>query len=399
MLRLLILAGEPPYPAIHGGQLDTYRRLLALHASGVSIILVYWQNNAASHKPPEEIMSLCDDIIILERRHYRSHLHLLLTRPEWIAQRRISKSDSAILNKKINDKKPCAIFLDGIYGATVALSLKKKFKLPLLYRSHNIEHIYSKIQASRASNWRERILLTQNYILMRPLELKLLKQSDKFFDISGPDLLYWKERGYSNGQWLPTSIDADFATAASSLVDWRPTYEIGYIGNLYAQNNVEGIKWLLLNVIPIVKKKIPHVKIFIAGSRPSEILEQLASSAGVTIIANPITMLPWIRNCKVLVNPIFAGSGVNIKSVEALFSPASLVSTSAGVAGLPADVHSCFAISDNAEDFADHILNALYSNAAASGPDKIRIQAREHFYHENIIDLMGISNLQKNHVI
>jgi len=70
-------------------------------------------------------------------------------------------------------------------------------------------------------------------------------------------------------------------------------------------------------------------------------------------------MAEVVGQARVLVNPMLAGSGVNLKSVEMLFSDAGLVSTTVGVAGLSDSAKRCFAIADSAEGFASAVLAAL----------------------------------------
>jgi hypothetical protein len=61
----------------------------------------------------------------------------------------------------------------------------------------------------------------------------------------------------------------------------------------------------------------------------------------------------------VLVNPMLSGSGVNLKSIEMLFSHARLISTPAGVQGLPPEAVGCFEVQADADGFGHALAMAL----------------------------------------
>jgi hypothetical protein len=111
-------------------------------------------------------------------------------------------------------------------------------------------------------------------------------------------------------------VDESFAKRLSAPRKDPPQFDVGYLGNLFMPNNVQGLVWFLEKVAPLLLDACPGLRLFIAGSQPSDrIRAALAARPEVTLIENPRDAVTVLRDAQVLINPVFAGSGVNIKSV------------------------------------------------------------------------------------
>jgi len=391
--RIVVIHNECPVPANHGGRIDVYRRLLALREAGVEVSLIYWQDVAAHGALQPQHRAQLDGLVArhlaLDMRSSKldlaarilgspwcpSHVRARQPRPaEW---RRVL----ALLQGVPHD----GILLDSLYGGLLALRLQQHLKLPLLYRSHNIEQVYMRKQASKAVGWRKKLPIALNLMALPGYERNILKRSLAFFDISDADLQWWRQQGLHNGHWMPPIMDSGTARNLSLTEGWAPTHDVGYVGNLYSPNNVEGVCWFLAEVVPRLRAQHPGLTAFVAGSKPTAAVLDAARQQGVDIIANPPDMAPIIRSAKVLVNPVFAGSGVNIKAVEMLFSPAALVSTSVGLGGLPADVRDQFSCADQPEAFAHAILQHLNACAADDSAHRSRRAAARARFQQGAI--------------
>ena len=105
-------------------------------------------------------------------------------------------------------------------------------------------------------------------------------------------------------------------------------------------------------------RKKADVTFLLAGSNPHPFIEKLGAKPGIKLIPNVKSVAEVYEQGKVLINPIFSGSGVNVKSVEMLFSGKPVITTRQGVAGLPKSLQSCFRLAVNADDFAALCLSA-----------------------------------------
>lgn len=364
-MRLVVVTNEPPFPANHGGRVDVWRRLRALHAQGVEIFLVFWCGDSPEEQPDAQALSQMRELatgldIHIIRRSWRERLKRMLNLvryPSHVSSRLIPPARRDALVAQLQGFKPDAIWVESVYGGVLARDLAARFKVPLFCRSHNIEHVYMRRQLAKARTLRDRIALSVNLPHLQRWETSMLSRADAFFDISPEDLAEWRAQGLTNGHLLAPLVDEAFTRALEP--SGPPAHDVAYVGNLYSHNNVEGVSWFLQEVVPLLKRQRPDLRIVLAGAKPLPSIQAACREAGVTLVASPPDITPFLRGSRVLVNPIFTGSGVNIKAIEMLFTGARLVTTTQGLKGMPPEARQHFDVVDTAPAFAQAILAGL----------------------------------------
>lgn len=364
-MKILVVPIETPLPADNGGRIDVTRRLRALRDAGHSTALLTWQN-VAQHGPvaapvQAQLGSLCSThhLACIRRGAGESLRRLahLWHLPSYAAARWVTLDRPAVL-AWARAFAPDVLLLDGLYGVAAVRWLARQLGVPWVYRSHNIEHRYMRYQRDCATGLGARLRLTANLLGLQRAETAAVRAAAAVYDISVADAEFWRAQGARSVHWLPTVVDADFAAAMQAAAAQAPAWDIAYFGNLNTPNNVQAVEWLLTQVLPLLPQ--PQLRVAIAGSRPSETVRRLAAAdARVTLVVDPPSIPAIAGAARVLVNAVQAGSGVNLKSVEMLFSSAQLVSTPAGVQGLPAEAAACFAVQAGAQGFAQAVTQAL----------------------------------------
>lgn len=355
-LRLWVVANDAPLPANSGGRVDVWRRLQALQQAGAQLMLHAWLDRGRGQHPGPahlaQLRQVCNEVhfasITRSPNEIAQRMLRLARLPSHAASRWVTVDRAAWL-ERAQQFAPDAIWLDGLYGGAVAMWLSRRLGVPLVYRSHNIEHRYMQAQLAHAVGLKSKLGLLANVIGLQRFEQRVMRHARIVFDISQDDQAWWQQRGFGHVEWLPTTVDGDFAQALAT-----PTVadiDVLYFGNLRTPNNVDAARWLVRDVLPLLGRR--DLRVVLAGSDPCDEICALARvDRRVEIVANPSEMAPWVRRARVLINPVRAGSGVNLKSVEMLFTAAHLVSTSTGVQGLPSEARNCFALADDAAGLA-----------------------------------------------
>lgn len=388
MNSLAIIANEFPYPPTHGGKVDVWRRICALKAQGARVCLIAWASPQVMSDTAsiEAARAVVDELILLPYHegilHKFQQLRRSLFLPRSVSNRSLTPGRFGSVLLQVRAFAPDIVFLDSVYGYLLAEKLEKSLNIKLYYRSHNIEYVYLRKQFLLAKKLPEKIKWFFNARGMKSIEYKAIQSANRFYDISFEDLVFWKNKGFHHGHWLPPVVDLKLSSRLSNNLNYAPEYDVGYLGNLFMPNNVNGLAWFLKEVVPLIRSKSPGAKIFIAGSKPVQELRDLAVLADVDVLANPPDIVPVLRNAKVLVNPVFAGSGVNVKSVEMLFTPCQIVATPIGLGGLPEQVKKCFWQAENPQDFAQLVLKAMDEFRAINMNE--RNTARTHFLPEAV---------------
>ncbi len=122
---------------------------------------------------------------------------------------------------------------------------------------------------------------------------------------------------------------------------------VGFINH----SNKYGMRFFIKKVFPKVKAKLPDAKLIVAG----KICKFIPNEEGVVKLGfvNDIEKVYAIGD--IVICPLFFGTGLKIKAVEALGYCKPLVITSFGAKGIEKGKNKAFLVADTAEEFAEAI--------------------------------------------
>ncbi|MGK7893944.1 MAG: glycosyltransferase [Xenococcus sp. (in: cyanobacteria)] len=365
-MKITLISHAIPYPPIHGGRIDIWRRMKAFADCGVKLQLIYWSHDLPQPDELAEIEKYTEQLYVIPFQRSPAAIVRriidLFSYPYEIASRILRDKALKAFLSKVEAFNPDLIFLDGIQGGIVANDLSKHLNIPVVTRSHNIEHLYQQRLLGAAKGWRKlkkRLYLTN----LEQYEEETLSNSALFYDISVEDLKFWQKRGLTNGRYLPPLIEFaenSLSEEINNSTDVNFTHDIIFLGGLGSDNNIEGVVWFLTKVVPLIRKQLTTVKILIAGLDPVNKIKILCEQTeGVELKINPPSPAAIYRSGRVLINPVSAGSGVNIKSIEMLVSRRPIVTRSQGISGLPEEIQKYFMVAEDPQSFAKEIVNCL----------------------------------------
>lgn len=142
--------------------------------------------------------------------------------------------------------------------------------------------------------------------------------------------------------------------------------DIVFVGNLGYFPNVDAATWFANAVFPRVRAGHPQACLRLVGARPAPALRQLASmQAGVELVGEVPDVLPHLQRAAVAVVPLRAGSGQQLKLLEAMAAGTPVVATSQSAIGLDAVDGEHLLIADDATTMAEAVLRLLRDPALA----------------------------------
>jgi glycosyltransferase involved in cell wall biosynthesis len=97
--------------------------------------------------------------------------------------------------------------------------------------------------------------------------------------------------------------------------------------------NVEGIRWFLQNVWPDVHRQYPSLNYYIAG-REIPLWLMNTDYPNVVIEGEVENALQFMKSRGVMIVPLFSGSGIRIKIIEAMAAGKAIISTTIGAEGI-----------------------------------------------------------------
>lgn len=193
------------------------------------------------------------------------------------------------------------------------------------------------------------ILRSDLTLIISEAEISILKDIFNLDD----DLLHY----------LPFLLTSEDIKSRDQLPPYKDRKQFITIGNFRHEPNWSAVLWLKEEIWPLIRRKLPGVKMHIYGSYASQKVTQLHNpEQGFLIKGRAPDAIEVISEAKVLLAPLRFGAGLKGKLVDAMLAGTPSVTTDIGSEGMIGKNSVwCGAIENDAESFANAAVS-LYSN-------------------------------------
>lgn len=145
----------------------------------------------------------------------------------------------------------------------------------------------------------------------------------------------------------------------------RPyVYLAGTFGHYHSPMDVAA-RWVLTDVLPKVRKVIPSLHFCIVGRNSDRSLARFRGPS-VSVLGKVPSVLPYLCHADVSLVPLKFESGTRFKILEAAACIVPIVSTTLGAEGLEVQNREHLLVADDAERFADAIVELIRNRSLAS---------------------------------
>ena len=187
-------------------------------------------------------------------------------------------------------------------------------------------------------------------------ETELWKTYPLRFVVSELDKQHLNKR-CDSGKTIVVSNGIDTTTV--QVIPDNPNKIILFIGTLSYYPNIDGARYFVNEILPLIWERDPEVTFWMAGAEPPQVLLELQNDVRVRVIANPDNMDDVARQCCMTVVPLRTGSGTRIKIMHAMALGLPIVTTSLGCEGIPVKDGKQMFIRDRPLEFALAVLEVL----------------------------------------
>ncbi len=354
-LRVLIATCYPPYPLAHGGAVRMYNLMRRAAAQGVCQVLVIFGDELSA--PAPELLAICHRVVMVRRRG--SHYRLDSGRPD-VVDEFDSPVFRAVLERLMTEFRPQLAQLEftqmAVYLDTVA-----RARTLLIEHDITIDLYQQLLDRQPSEDLRDQLARWTRF------EQAAWKKADAVVVMSEKDRLTADAQAEDRAVVLANGVD---------LERYQPSPEppqparLLFIGSFNHLPNLLAIDWFLREVWP--RLTTPATLHIIAGSRHDYYRDFYRAQVDVRLDLADVEVegfvadvRPAYRNATVVIAPLLASAGTNIKILEAMAMGKAIVSTSAGVNGLNDLAPGAdFRLADDPTGFAAAI-DALLADAPA----------------------------------
>ncbi len=157
--------------------------------------------------------------------------------------------------------------------------------------------------------------------------------------------------------------------------------QVAFIGNLGYFPNVDAVRWFVTAAWPKLLAAAPETRLLLVGARPSRLLRRLAAThAGIDLIGEVPDVRPYLAQAAVAIAPLRAGSGQQLKILEAMAAGTPVVATGLSARGIGARDGEQLLIADDGAATARAIARLLHDPALAESiAQRARAFVESHF--------------------
>ena len=352
--RALVVASDFPFPPTDGARGDIWEQVKVLVRIARTVELVVTVKSLPDQAALTRVRELANEIHIVNRqRNLRS---LLSVEPFQVTSRR--GLDSIALTGLFD-----AVILEGEYVSGILDNPHLNAKLRILRVQNNSVKNFQQLAKSEVNPLRRFFYLAE-----------AAKSRQLFHRVAGAADLLWfiSKDEYQDFIEAHPEKDKVASFVPPSIGEIRPC--VGprtqhcalFIGTLGLAPNARAVEWFLKNVHGRLNR-IPGYRLVIAGNTLGNSIDSIYRAASaytnVVIHENPQETADLYQAASVFINPVMHGTGVKLKTIDAIRAGLPVVSTSIGAEGTALLHGEHILIADSPNDFADAVHKIFLDSA------------------------------------
>jgi GT2 family glycosyltransferase/glycosyltransferase involved in cell wall biosynthesis len=337
-----VLVATPylPFPLSHGGAVRMFNLMRQASVDRPQVLVSFCDRLAT---PPDELLELCAEIVLVRRRgtHYRKSTD----RPDTVEEFD-SPAFHAALRQTVRKWRPEIVQLEFTQMAQYAGDCAPA-------RTILVEHditfdLQEQLLRRSPADWE----LEQQLQRWRAFETAAWGAVDRVVTMSRKDRAAVGPKAVC----LPNGVDtARFQATGESAVPNR----LLFIGSFAHLPNVLAIEYFLAEIWPLLENVTLHI---VAGARHEEFKK--IDGPRIEVQGFVADVRPAYARAAVVIAPLTASAGTNIKILEAMAMGKAIVSTTAGINGLDLTSGRELLVADGAQAFASAIRQLLQDRAS-----------------------------------
>jgi len=356
-MKILFLAQRVPYPPNKGDKLRSFNEIKYLSRNH-QISLVCLTDSEAELQHRQQLMDYCESVDIVFNPPIKARLNSLLalfsSRPLTLAH-----FHSAVLQKIVTAKLQNEQFdLIFVYCSSMAQYVKDVRGVPRVIDYVDVDSekwyqysLYARFPMSAVYRIESRRMKVCEREIAAAFQHGFLvsdKEADDFRRLVSPTALLTP---------IPNGVDLE---AFQPSTEPYEQYSIVFTGAMDYFANVDAVTWFIIEILPLIRRKIQHVKLYVVGSNPTDELKALADKHPNVIITGFVDRVqPSVQRSAVCVAPMRIARGVQNKILEAMAMGVPVVTTSLGFEGIMAKSGSDIVVANEPERFAEQVVRIM----------------------------------------
>ena len=345
--KLLFISARFPYPLHKGDQLVLYNNIRLMHKNyEITLITMYDEDYELINL--KKLTRYCKKIVTIKRLKIESYFNMLLA-PFFQIPFQVAYYKSKNFRKAIDELLKSKRFdIIHVYSIRIAGYLKdlKSFKVLSLIDSVALNLSRRVVKEIGI----KKLMFRYEAFLIKKYEKNMVCNYDKTIVVSKIDKNYIN---IDDIDVIPIGIDT------KKIKNDRISNKIIFSGNMGYFPNENAVNWFLSNCFKKIKNCVPNVEFIVAGKNPSKKIKKLHNGKNIFIKGFVLSMTDALRHSSISIAPMQAGSGMQIKVLEAMSIGLPIVATDYGKGDISVEHKKNIVIANDPIEFADECVKLL----------------------------------------
>ena len=332
-------------------------------ARGHEVTLLTVCANEQEAKDIEPLKQICHHVESIRIPIWRSMLNCLTAVPTKNPLQSVYSWDAMLVNH-LNGSSPYdVVHVEHLRGSKYGLYFKENTHLPVVWDSVDcISHLFQQAVAKSKNpmgqlrnrfelgrtRWYEGWLLDkfEHVLVTSPLDKQALLALQPDGTNASPITV------------LQNGVDVDYF-APNPAIEREPNTLV-ISGKMSYHANVSMVMYLANEIMPLVWKKKPDVKLWIVGKDPTREIQALGErETAVTVTGTVPDLRQYLQKATIAVTPITYGAGIQNKVLEAMACATPVVTTPQAISAIQAVPGRDLLVASSPETYAQAILDLL----------------------------------------
>lgn len=356
-MRILFISAYFCYPPATGSRIRTLEILKAL-GSRHEVTYLAFADDEAQRESVGEARKLCSRVQVVFRRHRYEVGDLLkgaVGRTPFTILNYYHREMAAAAEREQEEGGYDLLHVESIHVAQYA---RLDGRRPAVLSTHNIESTILKRFGEATRDPLKRAYAWMTCRKLRRYEAAMMPRFERVVVVTE------KEREMALAmapearvEVVPNGVDTEEFRPDATVAEEPAT--LVFSGLMDSRSNVDGVLYFVREILPLVRREVPEVRLRILGQRPAPAVQALAKDPAIEVTGFVRDVRPLAQRGTVHVVPLRVGGGSRLKILQALALEKAVVSTTVGAEGLELTAGEHLVIADEAEAFARETVALL----------------------------------------
>lgn len=361
-MKLLLISRCPPYPLHLGDRLIPYHLARTLSARGHQIDLLAYYQELTDPAQTAAYAGLFRSVELIREPRRTSLSYLArLTLPGWLFPKNAIDAWSpdmwnAIRKAMLKHQYDVVQLFGGIHVYEFRKLVMGKPTVIVPYESYAL---YLRRAMVRAQSWKGRLGLHAQEFIARQFERRMYTGFKRVVMLSRVDAdVIHRINPWLPVQVIPNGIDLGYFQPLPDSKEEAPT--LIFFGNLAYAPNVDAALYLIDDIFPLIRARLPDARLLLVGNEPPAVLQQRAGGS-IDITGRVPDLRPYVQRAHVVISPLRMGAGIKNKVLEAMAMGRPVVATPLSCDGIDLQAGKHAVVGNSTQVLSDACIDLLTS--------------------------------------